>query len=51
MTKFISRLLNWLKFWDDDKDLGWIPKDWLEEARDESPDMELYDDCYPWSRR
>ena len=59
MKNFIGRLLNWLKFWDADRDLGWIPnaKDGIEDdevifdASQEEPDRELYDDSYPWSRR
>lgn len=45
MKKFIGMLLNWLKFWNDDY------MTIMDEAYEERPDMELYDDCYPWSRR
>lgn len=55
MTNFIGwlieKLTGWLAFWNEDKDMGHVDEDYINEAYEERPDMELYDDHYPWSRR
>jgi hypothetical protein len=56
MTSFIGwlieKLTGWLAFWNEDRDMGHAQdEDYMNEAYEERPDMELYDDCYPWSRR
>lgn len=55
--KFVGWLLGFVfnpkKDWRlEDRDMGHVKdEDYMNEAYQERPDMELYDDCYPWSRR